>query len=335
MKKKIFIVLVNFNNSSDSIECLESLFKQDYDNYQILLVDNSPIDKYYNELVSWASGKKEFSIKTNFSELVYPLCKKPMLYKNIYETDLDKGLYDEKLLIVKLKENKGFAAANNIALKYIQKQIGIDAIVWLLNNDTVVTSNAVRLLSESLDKMDSNVVYGTPLVDYDEPQKIQAIGGIYNRFFGITTNAGSGKLYTERINVNDYKTDYPVGASLLIHSNFLNNIGLMNEAYFLYFEELDWVQRAKIKGGGHKIINAFIVFHKQGSTTKLKKGQKNPITDSIAQKSKLVYAYNYNRNNIISIKLFMGTVLVLFRLFKGNFKVIPNIYKLIFNSFGR
>jgi GT2 family glycosyltransferase len=86
---------------------------------------------------------------------------------------------------------------------------------------------------------------------------------------------------------------YIVGASLLISRRFLGSIGLMNEDYFLYFEELDWATRAK-----GKFFQGYapgsIVFHKQGNSI----GGKSLKRNSQPEESFIISDFYSIRNQI-------------------------------------
>ena len=53
--KKVYISIVNYNNSTQTIQCIESILKLDYDNYKIILVDNNSSDNSLNDLEKWFS----------------------------------------------------------------------------------------------------------------------------------------------------------------------------------------------------------------------------------------------------------------------------------------
>ena len=77
-----YIILLNWNNYQDTLECLESLFKQDYKEFKIILCDNDSTDGSVEHFINWAEGK-ELSItpKNSFLQsLVKPAIKKPISF---------------------------------------------------------------------------------------------------------------------------------------------------------------------------------------------------------------------------------------------------------------
>ena len=80
--KKVYIILVNYNGWQDTIECLESLYKIDYENYQVLVVDNDSSNNSLEYIKSWADGKTIIDEKdtTIYKKYVLPYIEKPKEY---------------------------------------------------------------------------------------------------------------------------------------------------------------------------------------------------------------------------------------------------------------
>jgi GT2 family glycosyltransferase len=72
-------------------------------------------------------------------------------------------------------------------------------------------------------------------------------GAIYSRWFGLAWHLGRGRNWPRKISTRrvEQRMDYVVGASLFVSRDFLQTVGLMEESYFLYYEELDWAVRAR------------------------------------------------------------------------------------------
>ena len=54
---KVYIILVNYNGWEDTVECMESLFKLEYDNFEIVLVDNASPNSSVSKIISWSKEK--------------------------------------------------------------------------------------------------------------------------------------------------------------------------------------------------------------------------------------------------------------------------------------
>jgi GT2 family glycosyltransferase len=248
------------------MECLESILKLHYENFQIIIIDNSETLTSFENLTNWALGN--FTVKeTAFENLVFPLEQKPVDFCTTSENEfLEKGL-NHKIVFVKANQNNGFAAGNNIALKYILKFGTQDSYIWLLNNDTVVDKVAlnaqVLYLSKPINK--GIGILGSKLVYYHKPDKIQAIGGNFNKRFYIPSHICEGESIVSQRS-NRIKIDYVIGASMLVPLKFIKDVGILCEDFFLYYEELDWTYRAKDKGWDVDWCPESIVYHKEGAS---------------------------------------------------------------------
>lgn len=328
MKSRTYIVILNYKSWKDTIECLESVLKSDNSDFQIILVDNSPTNESIKEISAWATGNGN-EILTAFPDLVYPLEKKPIKHIIIEENTLQTEVFDEaKLLIVKANENKGFSAGNNIALRYIKRTSSKNDKIWLLNNDTVVPKNTLSELLKTNRKNINSGIIGAKLLEYENPKIIQSIGGKYNPWLGKISILGSGehagKIYEEE----DVDFDYPIGASMFMDSTYLMEIGLMEEKYFLYFEEYDWVLRGLKKGYKSVFSPKAIIYHKGGSSSG---GGTSKLADFYGIRSKLLFTRKF-----FSYKLpFLYGSFIFFiinRIRRKQFDRIPMLFKLIVDT---
>jgi GT2 family glycosyltransferase len=338
MTNKVYIVLLNYNGFLDTMECLESVLKVDYENFQIIVVDNSETQAPFENLTNWALGN--FTVKENaFENLVFPLVQKPLDFCTTSENEFLEKELNHKIVFVKANQNNGFAAGNNIALRYILQFGTQDSYIWLLNNDTVVDKEALSAIVHQMglhQKNDVKCIYGTPLLEYYNPTTVQCIGGVYNPTTGLTSHFGEGSTKEDcDTNFDEVvkSIDYPIGASMLIKMPFLKELGLLSEDYFLFFEELDWVCRAKAIGGKVSILNYFGVFHKQGGTTKSKFNEKkSEFIDLVSLNSRILFAAKFNKENLRLIQLSIMTLTLGKRVLQGNFKIIPKIIRLVFKG---
>ena len=227
MKPLVYIVILNWNGWRDTLECLTSLEALTYDHYEIVVVDNASTD-----------GSRE-RIRT-----VYP-----------------------NLTLIQSGANLGFAGGNNVGVKHALLH---DAdFVWLLNNDTVVEKGALSQLVARAQSDPDIGMCGSTLIYYHNRDVVQAYGGgTYNKWLGLTKRLGHGSSRAEPVNAAEVerKLDYIEASSLLVSRVFLDRVGLMEETYFLYYEEIDWVTRAR---GQFKLGYAkdSVVYHKEGSST--------------------------------------------------------------------
>ena len=339
---KIYIIIVNFRGAQDTIACLESLFKLLYTNYHIILVDNNSLDNSVDIIQSWAVGSITAGVDNqSLSFLVKPSIKKPIQYQIFDEDDhmLLKGRQSCcDLTIIKAKSNRGFSAGNNIGLKYATAQKDAE-YYWLVNNDTLVTRNSlnelVKCYQQNLE-LDKIGIVGGKLLYYNEPNLIQCLGGgTYNEFIGLVKQIGDRLPDKTESNKTNKRLDYISGACMLVKSDFVQEIGLLSEDYFFYYEELDWCTRGREKGWNISYTNEATIYHRVGATVNAdqKKKQKSEISDYYMVRNRLLYASKYNGffvNVVIRLAL-LGTIMN--RIRRAQFKRVLTIIKLCFAKY--
>ncbi len=342
VKDKVYIILVNYNGWKDTIECLESVLKSDYPNYQIIVVDNNSPNNSMEYIKAWAEGRQEvvYDKNSQLKHLSQPNEPKPLDYVFYNKEQALKGGIPEKetsldnpLIFIQAGDNRGFAAGNNIGIRYALAKDDFEYI-WLLNNDTVVEKNTLSkacMRLQNADNQKSKIgIVGSKLLFYDNPDIIQGIGGLYNKKLSTAKHLGayekdSGQYDTDK--VLD-KIDYVIGASMFVTKNFILDIGLMCEDFFLYFEEIDWTLRGQSKGYAIDYCWESKVYHKEGSSilqgSKFKKGSE--ISDYYGHRNRLIITKEHFPENLWLVKLsFLGAFFK--RIKRRQFSRIKIIYK--------
>lgn len=248
------VVLVNWNGWCDSIECLESLFRQLPADVQVIVCDNGSTDNSLDRLRAWAEGLLDVAVPGTHSlrHLSWPPVPKALKFVQYDRETAEQGGADDedaRLVLIDAKANLGFGGGNNVALRYLLAH-GEFEYVWLLNNDTVVADGAFEALLRRMTQQPDAGICGATLLHYADPGKVQARGGgWYCRWLGLAWHLGQlghADAVVDTATI-ERRMSYVVGASMLVSTRFLQQVGLMNEDYFLYFEELDWALRSKGK----------------------------------------------------------------------------------------
>lgn len=267
----VYIIILNWHGWHDTIECLESVFRTGYPNYRVIVCDNKSTDNSYEHIKAWARG--DLNVHTTGSNplrgLSFPPIPKPVQYAE-YDRQLAEngGDFKEsaKLVLIQNGDNLGFAGGNNVGLRYAMARADFEYI-WLLNNDTVVHQEALSALIQRLKEKRDAGMCGSTLLYYDDPKAVQSLGGAtYNKWLGTNANIRPDKEIISFTSADvESKMDYIIGASLLISRRLIDKIGLMDESYFLYYEELDLALRAS---GLFSLAYApqSIVYHKEGQS---------------------------------------------------------------------
>lgn len=283
INRKVYILTLNWNGRWDTIECLESVFKSNYPDFRMIVCDNHSEDNSVDTIRQWAEGSLILDVpeENQLKHLLLPPVPKPIHYKILEELEINGNANldddDARLIIIKNRDNYGFAGGNNVGLRYVLARNDFDYI-WLLNNDTVIAPDA---LSHLVERMSAGIntsvginttqeigICGSTLLFYHNPNLIQALGGaIYDHWLGVTRQIAAGQSFPSAIDEKtvELKINYVIGASMFISKHFLLDVGILCEDYFLYFEELDWALRAKDRYSlGY--ASKSIVFHKEGAS---------------------------------------------------------------------
>ena len=313
--KKVYVILVNWNNWIDTVECLTSLFCSKYSEYKVIVCDNGSTDGSFDRIKDWALGKEleNYTIKTDFN-LNCNCIGKPIQFEEYRKAEIETGFLGQnnfQLVLIKNDANLGFAGGNNIGIKYAITK-GDYEYIWLLNNDTVIETDTLNNLIKSMQNDPQIGIAGSKLLDYDKPHSLQAFGGTIDR---LTARA---KLITDLSSLT--KIDYIVGASFMISKDCINTIGLLPEEYFLYYEETDYCFKARYAGFKLAVSLDSVVYHKEGRATGVSREpkKKSEYSDLLIIRNRIVFARKYKFPMIF---VYFGTLYsVLLRLMRGQVK---------------
>lgn len=271
----VYIVLLNWNGWRDTDACLGSLSKLTYPNARVVVVDNASTDGSESEL------------RRRHPEL----------------TLLQSGA------------NLGFAGGNNVGLRYALEH-GAE-YVWLLNNDTLVEPDALTHLVARSQRGAGGLpvgLCGSTLLYEGQRDTVQALGGArYNRWLGTVAHIGQHQPRSQPVDAAavEAQLDYLIGASMLASRPFLETVGLMQEDYFLYFEELDWAVRAR---GRFALAYApeSVVYHKEGSSiggNDRAKAAKSYTADLYALKNRVRFTRRFYPYALPTVYLGLGVAI--------------------------
>lgn len=314
------VVVVNWNGWKDTIECLEAVFRMEHFSGVVVVCDNGSVDGSLENIEAWARGDLcavPESHSAALRSLVLPPMNKPLDTIRIDPRNLTLPISviksNVRLFLVDLGENCGFAAANNVGLRLLSSIDRIDTF-WLLNNDALPARDAYRELALLMATTGGALICGSTLIEYWEPEKIQACGASYNVFFGRSKHLLEGQAISELKKLgSSVAVDYPVGASLAVNRAFLGRYGAMSEDYFLYFEEIDWVVR---KGWPRNALvsTSSLVFHKGGKSTLAGRdpGKRSLLADYYLIRGRLLFARKYSWLSFI-LTIFVSLLAVLRR----------------------
>jgi GT2 family glycosyltransferase len=166
----------------------------------------------------------------------------------------DNGWHDWATL-QPLQRNGGFAYGNNEAIRPALAQPSPPDHVLLLNPDTIVRPGAISALVESIERDPKCGIVGSRLEDPDGTVQRSAFRfpSMLGEFeealrLGVVTKVLSRSCVAPPAPSCRETTDWVAGASMLVRREVFDQIGLLDETYFMYFEEVDFCRRARQAG---------------------------------------------------------------------------------------
>lgn len=220
-KIDILVVIVNYRTPTLTIDALGSLAIQKCENL-FVVVANAPSGDNSQQQITDAIKNKNWSSWIDF---------------------------------VQLDHNGGFAYGNNVGIKHILDSNNPPKYVLLLNPDTVVCDGAINCLYKFLEANPKAGLVGSRLEDPDGTPQASAFRfpGIISEFvstmrFGMLSKLLSKFVLASPIKNIPHQTGWVAGASVLIRSEIFQQIGLLDEKFFLYYEEVEFCLRAKRAG---------------------------------------------------------------------------------------
>ncbi len=248
------IIIVNYKTFELTKQTLQSTFVQKVDfDYEVILVDNNSQDGSVEKL-----------------EYVF------------YEE-----IKSQKLKIIKNKINGGFAQGNNLGIKHSQGKY-----ILLLNSDTILRENVLYKCINFAEKY--HLKTGTPIGALGAKVLLEdgTLDHACKRGFPTPKASLNYMLKLDKINPQKYgqyralyrsedsvgEVECLTGAFMLIPKKIIDEVGLLDEEYFMYAEDIDWCYR--IKQAGYKII-----YYPRATITHLKGGS------SKKRRPKLIYHF--------------------------------------------
>jgi len=259
----IAIIIVSFRNSEDIVDCMRALSRAEADpHFSIFIAENGGSDAMGQLLdaVSTAGLCRPLSV---LREAIKPLAA---LRQSAFVLEGDTPGHGRLVRIAEMPENLGYAGAINVWLRCLLDVPDWQGC-WILNPDTQPTPSALaELVNYSTERRKGMV--GSRITALTTPERVHTRGLAWHKFAGRTTTVDhmeSGCIEPEPERI-EARLDAPSGSSFYVTRKMIEQIGLMDERYFLFFEDLEWGYRAKAIGGvGH--AHRSIVPHKGGTTT--------------------------------------------------------------------
>jgi GT2 family glycosyltransferase len=279
------IIIVNYNSKNVLQDCLSSLKKLDGELlFEVIIVDN-------------ASSESIKTVESDFSEFTF--------------------IYNSK--------NVGFAAANNIGIKKAKGKY-----LLLLNPDTIVNENSFQPMIDYLDNHNDVGIVGCKIFNTDGeiersthsfPSLLKELvhaNEFIKDFLSYESKiAGSLKKIFKTKSLDSYwdhnnvkEVDHVTGACMMVKREAIDKAGLLDEAFFLYNEEVEWSLRIKKAGYKSVFVPYSYIIHLFGHSTK-QKVQKQTYNKLLVERYRGMFYffqkhYGFIRLLLLKIIVFQG-----------------------------
>lgn len=280
--KHVFISLLNFNGKRNTVACLESLKSIEKDSFKltIVVVDNN--------------SKEEFDLKNG-------------------------NIGDIPLVVIKNSKNLGYSGGNNVGIKYALKN-GADYVL-ILNNDTYVDKNFLQELlkiAEQNNRVGIVVpkIYFAPGFEFHKDRyKKEELGRVFWYAGGemdwnnvIGHHRGVDKVDNGQYS-NTEETEIATGCCMLLKKEVFDRVGILDDKYFLYYEDADLVMRAKKNNFKVIYVPKSIIWHKNAGSAG---GSGSILQDYYITRNRLIFGFKFAPIRS-KLALFRESLLLLFK----------------------
>jgi N-acetylglucosaminyl-diphospho-decaprenol L-rhamnosyltransferase len=252
----VLIVIVNYRTASLVADCLRSLEPEvaQLQSARVVVVDGGSND-----------GSAEAIAKTI--------------------RDRNYGAWVDLLAV---PDNRGFAAGNNLAVHRALHATDRPELIYLLNPDTVIRPGAVRELLTFMRAHPSCGIAGSRNENPDgSPRETafrfpSALGELESEAaLGVVSRLLAHNKIAMEVCAAPHRADWVCGAAMLVRSNVFERVGLMDERFFLYYEETDLALRAARAGFECWYVPASRIIHYCGQASGItgKEAHKKRVPD--------------------------------------------------------
>jgi GT2 family glycosyltransferase len=241
---RIAVVILNWNGAPLTIECLGSIRTASGFPKDVVVVDNDSGDDSVKRIQDWANEKSVSCLVTR-------------------EGALDNVQADVAwLTIIRADRNRGFAAGNNLGIKFLLEQT-VCSHILLLNNDAMAAPGFFDELRKALTLVpDAGLLTGTIYEDHDDRTTVWYAGGIEIPYRALTAHLREVPHHTLPV-----PTQFVCGCAMLISRRVLETVGSLAECYSpVYGEDAEYSLR--VREAGFPLIYAprAIAYHLVGAT---------------------------------------------------------------------
>lgn len=253
---KILAIILNYKTADMTIKSSQfaiQALKATSESFQLVIVDNDSRDGSYETISSFVEQQK-----------------------NIDSTW-------EAVTVISSEKNGGYGAGNNIAIQYALQLDDQPEYIYILNSDAFPDDLAIVKLSDHLDNNPKTGIAGSFIHGEDNEPHLTAFRfpSALSEFedsikLGLVSKILKNHIVPLKLPKTNTKVNWLAGASIMIRTQLLKDIGSFDETFFLYYEETDLCKRAESHGWDIFYIVDSKVAHIGSVSTGMKKWNRTP-----------------------------------------------------------
>lgn len=330
--KSIAVVILNYKGWQDTLECIESLQSQDYENFRIIIVDNNSENGSLEKFREYAEGK--IYLQSKYFVHIPKTIKRPYIEYDT-ETAIKGGTpeqeefigglqTDKGIVIINNAKNLGFSGGNNVGAKYAEKR-GYEYVL-LLNNDTIIVDKDFLSKLISPFNQNNNIYLVGPKINNFDSTFDSPI--IEDTFMGNLLYLPILNMFRKMLNCPSIYIDIkaisspnpiPVfkisGACMMFKSSRLKEIDYLDENVWLSSEEAIISEKIKQKKGIIVFQPLTILIHKKAQSPRPKSDKYYILKEHYKQREYFNRTYrHYNPIEMGLIKFSTNLRLILIKL---------------------
>ena len=309
---RVSIVIINWNNWMDTLECLKSLLNINNSVFQIVLVDNNSTDDSITQIRDFARQIPLEIAEFREGELENPRSKNDL---------------QEKLVLIKNNINHGFAAGNNIGVHFALQYLNPDYVL-LLNNDTITHENFLDELLRVACRNDRVGSIQPVLLNYDA-SAIDSLGQECYWWGAEDICMGQPLNHIEKGIFSDGEIFGSCAAAALYPCEVLRETGLFDGDFFVELEDVDLSWRIRLSGYNSFLAGNALVYHKRGISSTLSSGD---IIKGVKDESMVRKWHRQSRNWLVIVTRYYPKSIIARAIFRYPHKVLFTLFRLIYSS---
>lgn len=231
-RNPVWVIILSWNGWREIIPCLKSLRRVDDPPIHVLVVDNGSTDDTLEHLHAFQASTEA-----------------------------------PRFAILENGANLGFAGGMNVGMKKALEEKA--EWILLLNQDTTVDPDFLRGMLKATATDEKIGMVNPKILLADPPDYIWSVGGEVNGMLTRGTHIGYGERDSGQYDLPEVRdTEYATGGCLLVKSSLIRDIGLLSDAYFLYYEDVEWSLKARRSGWRCVITASAKIWHKGAASSK-------------------------------------------------------------------